>query len=99
MELSTVHVSGLSSGEIWEIGKQTLGKEPGRRTIYCRADVPVLSLFDVKLRALRDDQPFPRHTAVIDWPLGSDPSETKAMWKQICLELSEDPRVALLTAA
>jgi len=89
------HSSGLSDTEIWEVGKQTLGTEPGREKIYGRADVPVQSLVDVKLRALRDDKPFKRHTSVVDWPIGSDANETKELWKQITLELSEDLRINL----
>jgi len=93
MELSVVHSSGLSDLELWEIGRKTLSGEVGRDHIYGRADVPVVSLADVKLRALRDDKPFVRHTSVIDWPIGSDGNETKALWKQITLELSEDLRI------
>lgn len=89
------HSSGLSAAEIWGLGKQTLSNGPGRERIYARADIPVQSLIDVKLRALRDDKPFKRHTSVIDWPIGSDPNEAKQRWKQICLELSEDPRIGL----
>ena len=95
MELSVVHTSGLVEYEVWEIGKQTIGSAPGSRTIYGRADIPVQSLTDVRLRALRDDKPFIRHTSVIDWPLGSDGNDTKARWLQICLELSEDPCIKL----
>jgi hypothetical protein len=95
IELSVVHSSGLSDSEIWEVGRQTLSDVAGRDHIYGRADIPVISLADVKLRALRDDKPFVRHTSVIDWPIGSDGNETKAFWKQITLELSEDLRVNL----
>lgn len=95
MELSVVHSSGLAEGDLWELGKRTLGNVPGSRKIYGRADIPVQSLTDVKLRALRDDKPFIRHTSVIDWPLGSDGNEAKALWLQICLELSEDHRIRL----
>jgi hypothetical protein len=95
MELSVAHTSNLSDAQVWRIGGQTLGSQPGRSTIYARADIPVLCLSDVKLRALRDDRRFRRHTSVIDWPLGSDTNETKALWKEICLELSEDLRVNL----
>lgn len=96
MELSVVHTSGLSDLDIWEIGRQTLGSEPGREKIYGRADIRVQSLVDVKLRALRDDKPFKRHTSVVDWPIGSDANETKERWKQITLELSEDLRISLM---
>lgn len=95
-ELSTVHSSGLNDNAIWNIGRQTLGASQGRTAIHARADVPVQSLSDVRLRALRDDKTFQRHTSVVDWPLRSDPNETKALWKEICLRLSEDPRIALL---
>jgi hypothetical protein len=95
MELSVVHSSGLTDGDVWELGKQAVGNTPGRRKIYGRADIPVQSLTEVKLRALRDDKPFIRHTSVIDWPLGSDGNQTKALWLQICLELSEDHRIRL----
>ncbi len=95
MELSVTHSTGLSENDIWELGKQTIGNAPGRSKIYARADIPVQSLTDVKLRALRDDKPFIRHTSVIDWPLRSDGNDTKALWLQICLELSEDHRVRL----
>jgi hypothetical protein len=94
-ELSVVHSSGLPDDEIWDTGRQTLGTEQGRNKIYGRADVPVQSFHDVKLRALRDDNPFKRHTSVKDWPIGSDGGETKAIWKQITLELSEDLRISL----
>ena len=99
MELSVVHSSGLSDADTWEIGKQTLGNETGRDKIYARVDAPVQSFLDLKLRALRDDKPFKRHTSVIDWPIGSDAAETKQAWKLICLELSEDPRVSLALPA
>jgi len=99
IELSVAHSSGLSDSEIWEVGRQTLSGEAGRDHIYGRADVPVFSLADVKLRALRDDNPFVRHTSVVDWPIGSDGNETKALWKQITLELSEDLRVSLALPA
>jgi hypothetical protein len=93
--LSVVHSSGLLEPEIWAVGKQTLGSQPGRETIYARADIPVLSFVDVKLRAIRDDKPFERHTSVLDWPQGTDANERKQLWKHICLELSEDLRIRL----
>jgi hypothetical protein len=94
-ELSVAHSSGLSASEIWDLGTQTLRTEPGREKIYARADAPVQSFMDVKLRAFRDDDPFKRHTSVVDWPIGSDPNETKELWKLIALELSEDHRINL----
>lgn len=94
-ELSVVHSSGLSKHEIWELGKLTRGTEPGRSEIFCKIDAPVQTFNDVELRALRDDKPFIRHTSIIDWPIGSDANDAKALWKEICLKLSQDPRVSV----
>lgn len=98
-KLSVVHTSGLSDAEIWTIGKQTLGGGISRGTIYARADVHVQSLLEVELRAIRDDKPFKRHTSVIGWPSRADEGETKALWKQIALTLSEDARLTLVIPA
>ena len=89
------HSSGLSDLEIWDVGKHTLRHEPGRSNIHGRADAPVQSFLDFKLRALRDDNPFARHTSIKDWPLGADDNDKKERWKLICLELSEDSRIDL----
>ncbi|HUB53525.1 MAG TPA: hypothetical protein VL986_15330, partial [Terracidiphilus sp.] len=94
-ELSVIHTSKLTDEAIWEVAKQTRGTEPGRTGIYCRVDAPVQSFNDFQLRALRDDKPFKRHTSIVDWPLGSDGNEAKALWKHICLGLSEDPRITV----
>ena len=94
-ELSVVHSTGLADKEIWSIGVQTLGTEPGRSRIYGRADVPVHALMEKDLRVIRDNDPFDRHTSVTGWPQGRDADETKQIWKQICLELSQNPTVKL----
>jgi len=94
-ELSVVHSTGLTDDEAWKIGSRTLGTEPGRKTIRGRADVPVHVLIEQKLRAMRDDNPFERHTSVLDWPSSNDPNEAKQLRKLICLELSQHPEVTL----
>jgi len=70
--------------------------EPGRDTIYARADVPVEQFLQQRLRAIRDDKPFIRHTSVLGWPTIADPNERKERWKEICLGLSESPDVKLV---
>ena len=95
-ELSVVHSTGLSDHEIWEIGRLTLGTQSEREKIHGRADVPVKSLVERKLRAIRDDNPFQRHTSVIGWPRFSDPDERKQQRLEICLALSQDPDVKLV---
>jgi hypothetical protein len=98
-ELSVVHSTGLADEEIWKIGSQTLRTQRGRSTIYGRANVPVHALNDQNLRAIRDNDPFDRHTSVTGWPEGEDAHETKQIWKQICLELSQHPSVNLARPA
>jgi hypothetical protein len=56
----------------------------------------VKAFIERKLRAIRDDSPFERHTSVIGWPESSDPDERKQQRMLICLELSQDPEVRLL---
>jgi hypothetical protein len=94
-ELSVVHSTGLTDGEVWKIGSHTLGTEPGRTTIYGRADVPVHVLIEQKLRAMRDDDPFERHTSVLGWPSPADPNEAKQLRLLMCLELSQHHGVTL----
>jgi hypothetical protein len=95
-ELSVVHSTGLPEPDVWTIGKLTLRDAPGRRTIYGRADVPLNTLITRKLRAIRNDKPFERHSSVVGWPHSTDADEMKQLYKSICLEISQDPDVKLL---
>jgi hypothetical protein len=96
-ELSEVHSTGLPDHEVWEIGRtHALGKQPGRDKIRGRADVPVKALTDRNLSAIRDDNPFERHTSVIGWPKSDDLGQQKQRWIGICLELSQDPTIKLV---
>jgi hypothetical protein len=95
-ELSGIHVTGLSDYAIWTIAVNTLGGVPGRRTVYARADVLVGELLEQRLKAIRDDDPFERHTSITGWPTSDDANKQKEDWKAICLELSESPQVSLV---
>jgi len=97
MKLSGIHVTDLADSAIWETAeKNTMRNEPGRDVIYARADVPVEQFLKQELRAIRDDQPFNRHTSVEGWPDIPDTNERKERWKEICLGLSESPDVKLV---
>jgi hypothetical protein len=98
-ELSTIHTTGLSHEAIWDIAVNALGDRPGRDQIHARADLPVDELLERKLRAVRDDDPFTRHTLVLGWPQPADPNQRKEPWKEICLALSQCPRVELVIPA
>jgi hypothetical protein len=95
--LSVVHSTGLSDHDIWEIGRlHALGNQPGRDKIRGRADVPIKALIEKKLCAIRDDNPFKRHTSVVGWPVSADADERKRQRLAICLELSQDPDIKLV---
>lgn len=91
-----VHSTDLTENDIWRISKLTLGTQRGREKVYGRADLRVEKLIAQKLKAMRDDRPFERHTSVIGWPKDTDPNQQKADIKAICLELSHDPEVKLV---
>jgi hypothetical protein len=95
-ELSVVHSTGLSESEVWQIGRQTLDGQPGRGKIHGRADIPVKALVERKLRAIRDDNPFKRHSSVIGWPNPADPAARRQERVQISLELSQDSDIKLI---
>jgi hypothetical protein len=96
-QLSVVHSTGLLDNEVWEIGRlHALGTQAGRDKIHGRADVPVLALVEKSLRAIRDDNPFQRHTSVVGWPDPNNPDERKQQLIGICLELSQDQDVRLV---
>ena len=78
----------MADRAIWELSKLTLGNGPGRDKVYARADLDVADVLLHQLQALRDDDPFERHTNVVGWPQMSDLAEQKALWLQIALELS-----------
>lgn len=79
-EISVAHVDGLTEDQIWSLSRQTLSGKPGREAVLARADLDVAVLLRHSLRAIRDDSPFERHTAVSGWQ--------KENRKAICLELS-----------
>jgi hypothetical protein len=95
-ELSVVHSTGLQDSDVWEIGLLTLGTQAGRDKIHGRADIPVTTLIDRKLRAILDHKPFKRHTSVIGWPDSSNSDERKQLRKLLCLELSQDLAIKLV---
>jgi hypothetical protein len=95
--LSVVHTTGLPDRDVWEIGRlHALVDKPGRDKIRGRADMPVKALIKRNLRAIRDDNPFARHTSVIGWPRSSDPDQRKQQLKDLCLALSQDPEIKLI---
>jgi hypothetical protein len=92
-QLSTAHSTNLSNDSIWLLARKTLG--PNRRKVFARADLLVQDLIEQSLRAIRDDDPFERHTIVIGWPDSPDDDERKAKTKEICLALCHAPSMNL----
>lgn len=92
-QLSTAHCTNLSNDNIWLLARKTLG--PNRRKVFARVDLSVRHLIEQELRAIRDDNPFERHTVVIGWPDSPDANERKAKTKEICLALCHAPSMNL----
>ena len=92
-QLSTAHSTDLSNDSVWLLARKTLG--PNRRKVFARADLLVQDLIEQSLRAIRDDDPFERHTVVIGWPDSPDADERKAKTKEICLALCHAPSTNL----
>lgn len=88
-ELSTAHITALADDSVWTLATAALGQEAGRGAIYARADISVGEISKQHLKAIRDDDPFVRHTVVKGWPVLSDPAERKAQWLEIALVLSQ----------
>jgi hypothetical protein len=93
-QLSTAHSTGLSNESIWLLARNTLG--PSRRKVFARADLLVRDLTEHELRAVRDNDPFERHTIVVGWPDSADADDRKAKTKEICLALCHAPSVNLV---
>jgi hypothetical protein len=92
-QLSTAHCTDLPADSIWLLARKTLG--PNRRKVFARADLLVRDLIGQRLCAIRDDDPFDRHTIVVGWPDFPDADERKAKTKEICLALCHAPSMNL----
>ncbi len=57
--------------------------------MYARGDVNTSELVRHDLKAIRDDDPFERHTVIIGWPAIDDLAERKERWLEIALHLSQ----------
>lgn len=93
------HIDGLSDSGIWSLALETLTTEPGRSTVYARADIPITELLPHGLRVVRDDNPFERHSAVVGWPDSKDRNKRKEECKRIGLLLSQCEEIMLVVPA
>ncbi|HVA90618.1 MAG TPA: hypothetical protein VNL71_12345, partial [Chloroflexota bacterium] len=80
-ELSVAHIGGLAEQEIWNLSRHTLSDQPGREAVLARADLRAGIALAQGLSAVRDNDPFERHTTISGWP--------KDERKRIALELSQ----------
>ena len=93
-ELSVGHTTGLDTAQIWQLGEVVRAhtKSP---TLYARADLDVAHVLEQKLKAVRDDQDYERHTNVIGWPVVADDDAKKRLWKHIASELADKATLVL----
>lgn len=86
-ELSVGHTSELDEPAIWAIG-ETVRKLANRPRLLARADLQVLHITARELKAIRDDEGFPRHTNIKGWPHFGDEDERKRVWKALATFLA-----------
>lgn len=96
-ELSMAHVTGLTVASIWELAKSALGDQPGRDKIRAYASLAVGTAIEQELRAVRDNDPFERHTLLVGWPVFSDDEKRRKRWAEITLKLSQASELQLAT--
>lgn len=70
-ERSVAHINGLDEAAIWLLGSNTLSP-PERTRLTGWADIPVEAVIRVRLRAIRDDLGFARHSKIVGWPTGPE---------------------------
>ncbi len=76
LELSTFNVDDLNTDQIWGIG-DALRSSIAKENLYGRADLLARDVYQVNLRALRDDEPA-RHVVVVGWPEDKAQQKNKA---------------------
>ncbi len=75
--LSCVHTTGLSEPEVWEAARIVLEHRPDQQAVRGRADFEAGAAIQEGLQVVRDDVPFPRHTAIAGWPAAGDEEKTR----------------------
>ena len=93
-ELSVAHSTGLTEAEVWAVG-ELVREACGRPVVYACADIDVAHISEQKLRAMRDDQPFQRHTNVLGWPSLENKDDQKRLCKGIATQLASRASLTL----
>ncbi len=66
LRLSVFRITGLSSSDVWQIGRTHVARPPDRN-VHARADFHTRSVSEVGLRLELDNIP-PTHASVTGWP-------------------------------
>ncbi|MGH9490223.1 MAG: hypothetical protein ACRD2F_02295 [Terriglobales bacterium] len=72
-----MHTTGLSEPEVWEAARIVLEHRPDQQAVRGRADFEAGAAIQEGLQVVRDDVPFPRHTAIAGWPAAGDEEKTR----------------------
>ncbi len=56
----------LNEDQIWHLARVFVSNPTGR-TLYARADIPALAVYELSLN-INPDEPPPRHASIVGWP-------------------------------
>ena len=90
-EISAAHISGLEERVVWELSRRTLSGQPGRQAVLARADLKVEAVLRLDLKAIRDNDPFERHTAIRGWQNETRKSTALALSLAADLHVAPEP--------
>jgi hypothetical protein len=95
-ELSVGHTTGLTTAEVWSLG-EVVRIHTRLPKLYARADIDAAHVVERKLKAIRDDEGYERHTNILGWPDIEDPDTRKRVWKNLATGLADSAALALPT--
>jgi len=93
-ELSVGHTTGLETVALWQLG-EVVRAYAGATKLHARADVDVRHATEKRLRAIRDDKDYERHTNVVGWPVIADEDIRKRIWKGLATHLADHASLEL----
>jgi hypothetical protein len=74
-ELSVIAVHGLDEPEVWEHGTMADAARTDGKRYLARTDRPGALVLAVGLTVHRNDDPYPRHTNLLNWPAETEVKE------------------------
>ena len=63
---SVFRIMNLNEDQIWRLARAFVSNPTGR-SLYARADIPALAVYELSLN-IHPDEPPPRHANIVGWP-------------------------------